>query len=99
MKVQEQLELLEKARAFDFGEFKIEWRAPGRWAVLKGSWSSGSSSAAQVYNREEKKWEYEPSPSSRSDDFKKRTRYDLDEAVSIATDLQDEFLDWCEANK
>ena len=36
-------------------------------------------------------WVYEPQPSNRTDDFKRRTRFPLSEAVAIAQQLADQI--------
>lgn len=75
-------DMLSKATRFDMGLFKesevtVEVRRfenTTRWAVLCGS---------SVLNADSK-WEYEPMPSSRDDDFIARTRFDFDDAWSLA---------------
>lgn len=54
----------------------VERRAENSWAVLlRGS---------QCWNRRTKAWDYEPSPSSRTDAFKRTHRFRLDQALEIA---------------
>ena len=75
-------EMLSKATRFDMGLFNgsevtVEVRRSEdatRWAVLCGG---------SVLN-EDGEWEYEPTSSSRDDDFIARTRFDLDDAWSRA---------------
>ena len=43
----------------------LEWRGDGTWAICH---------LGSVYSRNHE-WEYEPNPSSRSDEFIARTRY------------------------
>lgn len=74
------LKHLDKVRRFQFGRLAVEWRSKengGRWAiVLTGT----------VYNRQNK-FEFESLPSERTDAFKERTRWSLEEALSIAEKL------------
>jgi hypothetical protein len=82
-------ELLTQARAFVFHLLPAEpddevrereiimvvWRGPGdRWAI---------SDRGNVLNRQGR-WEYEPLPSSRTEAFRRRTRFPRDEAIHPA---------------
>ena len=53
----------------------VEERGPGRWAVCR--WGN------RVYGRRGQE-RFEPSPSNRSEAFKRAYRFDLDEALDIA---------------
>lgn len=67
------LDLLKRSRRFNFGErVSIQWRDEGRWAICD--------EFGEVYNRNGE-WEREPANSSRTDDFLKRARYSLKEAL------------------
>ena len=75
----ERIEKLEAALAtaerFSIGrDIVVEARGGGTWAVAQG----GSVLAADGL------WEWEPMPSSRTDDFIARTRFSLDEALDRA---------------
>jgi hypothetical protein len=52
----------------------VEWRGLGRWAVLRRSSCLGADG----------KWEWEPQPSSREDDWLETHRFDLDTALRLA---------------
>ena len=67
-------ELLKYVQSFRFGDVKVELRGKDKWCVLLYGY---------VLNNKNK-WEYEPSPSSRGDDFINRTRYNLETAVELA---------------
>jgi hypothetical protein len=54
----------------------LSFRGPDSWAVLR----RGSS---YCWNRRTKGWDYEPSPSSRTDAFKRTHRFTLAEALAI----------------
>lgn len=54
---------------------KVSWRSEGKWAVT---------TFGQVLNSSGE-WEYEPQPSNRTDEFIKRTRFDLKTAVKLGT--------------
>jgi hypothetical protein len=54
----------------------VEYRSPGRWAVLDFMHSKALSKSGE--------WEWEGSPSSRTDKFKKVTRFPLTEAFKLA---------------
>lgn len=61
----------------------VEWRGGGTWAVLRGpGWNP-----QPVWCEARDGWEYEPSPSERSDDFLERTRYPLERALEIGAEL------------
>lgn len=62
----------------DFVWVELRNRKEMKWAVSNGS---------GVYNRLGE-WEYEPMPSSRTDEFFARTRYSLEEAWEIAEGLE-----------
>jgi hypothetical protein len=54
---------------------RVVWRGPGdRWAISDGG---------HVLNRKGR-WEYEPLPSSRTEAFRRRTRFPRDEAIHRA---------------
>lgn len=55
-------------------EITVELRSASRWCVSNGSC---------VCNRYGK-WEYEPLPSNRGQEFFERTRYSLEEAFEVA---------------
>lgn len=52
----------------------VEWRGTDRWAVILRS---------RCLNRDGR-WEYEPIPSERDDDFLARCRFDRDTALDLA---------------
>ena len=58
------------------------FRGNNKWSVALGR-------DGFVYNTNDK-WEYDLSPSERDDDFIKRTRYKLEEALKIASKLYKE---------
>ncbi len=71
-------ELLAKAIKFQFGEdLYVESRGITGWVVSDGS----------AVRNTLGEWEYEPRPSSRTEDFILRTRRPLEEAVRMATEL------------
>lgn len=55
-------------------DVKVEYRGPGSWAVTRFH---------RCYGRRGQEV-FEPSPSSRTDSFKKAYRFDLDTAMAIA---------------
>lgn len=57
-----------------FNGLSIEFRDKDKWAICDGG----------LVLANDNEWEYEPLPSSRSDEFKARTRYTLDEAFNRA---------------
>jgi hypothetical protein len=59
-----------------FSRVTIEWRDVDRWAIVDGGLVLASDG----------QWEVERQPSSRTDDFKERTRYPLAEAMQRAVD-------------
>lgn len=64
---------------FDIAELSVsvEWRGPDSWAVkARGSCRDVDGVA-----------EWEPQPSGRTDEFKRRFRFSRDEAVRIARDV------------
>jgi hypothetical protein len=62
---------LEKVTTFQIAKtISISWRGEGAWAVCD---------MGLVLNHDGD-WEYEPTPSNRTEEFKARTRYSLDEA-------------------
>lgn len=52
---------------------RVARRAPGKWAVIH---------MGMCWNG--KDWDYEPSPSNRTDAYKKKTRFSLEKAVELA---------------
>jgi hypothetical protein len=58
-------------------DISIEWRGDDRWCIFNGT---------SCYNKLGE-WEYEPRPSSRSDEYLERARYTLDEALTIAAKI------------
>lgn len=54
----------------------VEKRGDGKWAVT---------CSGEVLS-DDGSWEYEPMPSGRSEDFIKRTRFDLADAITRATE-------------
>ena len=58
----------------DQEDMRIQWRGDDRWAIFNG---------ASCLNRLGE-WEYEPLPSSRTDEYLERNRYSLDEAMTVA---------------
>lgn len=54
---------------------EVEYRGPGdRWAVLRWGRALGVNGT----------WDYEPSPSNRSDEWKDNYRFPLEEAIPLA---------------
>lgn len=65
-------------------EITVETRGAGRWVVSNGS---------SVWNRDGQ-WEYEPLPSSRDDEFLRRTRYaNLEDAFVAAREAWRSFVE------
>lgn len=58
------------------------------WAIL---------SCTQCYNSRTKEWEFEPSPSNRTKNFVKYTRYSLDKAFEIVNSQP--FIEYCLATQ
>ena len=58
-----------------FNGISIEFRDTDKWAIVDVG--------GEVLNSENE-WEWEPNPSSRTDEFKARTRYTLDDAFDRA---------------
>lgn len=52
----------------------VEWRGGDRWAVTRSGCCLGSDG----------EWEYEPLPSSRTDEWKAAHRFDVDTALRLA---------------
>jgi hypothetical protein len=72
-------DLLIKAEKFRFGpDLTVESRGPSQWAVCH---------PGEVLNADGE-WEWEPQPSSRTDEFIARTRFTFAEAVKRARALQ-----------
>lgn len=74
---------LDHADAYDFQAITVAWRGGATWAIQLGP----SSSPTRVWCEAEQAWEWEPSPSSREDDFIARTRYTLADALAIGSRL------------
>lgn len=76
-------EMLEKANSFAVGNWNgavhvnlaLRDSERGLWAIVRGD----SGSVWNTYGE----WEFEPSPSSRDDEFFARCRYTLDQAMKI----------------
>lgn len=69
-------ERLSAVTQFQFSEnLSIVWRGNNLWCVVDRS--------GLVLNADGE-WEYEPNPSSRTDDFKARTRFSLEQAFARA---------------
>lgn len=70
-------------------------QAAGRWSSIDsivvahrgGDTWAVTTSMSEVWDDTAKMWQYEPSSSSRSDEFLARTRYDLDTALALAERL------------
>lgn len=60
-------------------DIKVEDRGAGAWAVTKGGHSCLNT---------DWKWEYEPLPSSRTQEFFERCRYGLPAALQIAVEAR-----------
>ncbi len=58
------------------GRGRIEERDEDRWAIVNGGCCLNTDG----------EWEVEPQPSSRTDEFKARTRFPLEEAMRRAAD-------------
>ncbi len=89
LRIDQQLGLLERAVSFNFltadkEEFSIEHRTipenldADRWTII---------SRGYCYTRNGE-WEWEPRPSSRTEEFFRATRYTLAEALEIAETLE-----------
>lgn len=63
--------------AEDARDLRIEWRGAGTWAVTE--------SGCCLNDKGE--WEYEPHPSSRSNEFIQRTRFPFEDAVRRANEI------------
>lgn len=63
---------------YEVGQCRVEARGQGWWVVTNGG---------AVLNKDGQ-WEYEPLPSSRTDEFLARTRFTLSEAVKEARGIQ-----------
>ncbi len=67
-------------------KLKIEYRGKQGepdadvWAILDPH--------GNCYNKDEKDWEYEPLPSNRTDEFLKRCRFTLKEALAIVKEIR-----------
>lgn len=59
----------------------VQWRGKHDWCVFEGG---------TVLNKAGD-WEYEPLPSSRSEEFTAHTRFDRDTAIRLAKEKADEF--------
>lgn len=70
-------ELKDYATEYTIGNYKLAWRGKD-WAITDGN---------LVYNKKTKELVYEPMPSSRSDNFLKNCRFELDEAKNIVNKL------------
>jgi len=72
-----QEKLFKRATTFTFdNRTRIEQRSPDKYVII---------CFKEVLNKKGE-WEYEPSPSNRSELFLARTRYSLEEAVEIIRD-------------
>lgn len=56
----------------------VAYRGHGKWAVMRGGTASGA-----CFGRDGR-WDYEPSPSSRDDDWLADHRFGKDEALALA---------------
>jgi hypothetical protein len=63
------------AYRFDNSRIRVEWRGDNDWAVTDTGLCLNNSG----------EWEYEPPPSSRSEDFLTRCRFSLEEAIKRAS--------------
>lgn len=70
--------LKDYATEYTFGMYKIAWRREELWAITDGNYN---------YDKVKKGWVYEPRPSSRTDEFIKRCRFGLLEAIKIIEEL------------
>lgn len=77
---------MDSADKYDYRAIHVSWRGGDTWAITRGTGASPTS----VWCEASSDWEYEPSPSNREDDFLARTRYPLDEALTIGARLSGE---------
>jgi hypothetical protein len=70
--------LLAKATRFDVGaDIRVENRSTNHWTIFCGCSVMNADGA----------WSFEPQPSSRTDEFKARTRFPFDEAMRRAEEI------------
>lgn len=77
-------EPMDTADLYPVQPIKVEWRGGDTWAVTRGSF---------VWCHDTAEFEYEPLPSSRTAEFRGRSRFKHYEALSIAAFLVDEHSD------
>ena len=65
----------------DHHKITVTERSPGRWAVIH---------MGQCWDGED--WDYEASPSNRTDAFKKKTRFSLEKAIELASGMVETVL-------
>jgi hypothetical protein len=80
------------ASAMDAGTWvvTVEDRGHGKWAVIYGS---GGRRPMVLSNQRGGEWDYEPIPSSRTDEWLDAHRFDLDTALKHA-EQQAPFIKW-----
>lgn len=77
---------MDTAHLHDGRFINVTWRGGDRWAVEYGhGWSM-----QEVWCEAEGDWVLEPQPSSRTEEFKHKTRYSLVEALTIGQRLANE---------
>jgi hypothetical protein len=81
--VNELFSIIEKCIVFRVADqIVVEARADGMWVIKRMN---------EVWTRSGE-WEWEPSPSGRSDEFKMRSRWSLEEALEIAENNKELLL-------
>lgn len=82
-RIEELEDLLALATEFRIpgSRISVQWRGKQDWCVFEGG---------TVLNKAGD-WEYEPLPSSRSEDFVAHTRFDRDTAIRLAKEKADEY--------
>lgn len=74
---------METAHLYEPFAITVEWRGGDTWCVSRGhGWSSN-----RVWDIGINDWTYEPIPSERDDDFLRRCRFSLMQAVAVADRL------------
>jgi hypothetical protein len=67
----------------NYPRLEIKERSPGMWAICDGGF---------VLNNESK-WEYEPMPSNRIEEFIKRTRFPLETAMNLIETIGEKYYE------
>lgn len=67
-----------RSYAIDGTDIRVEWRAAFLWSVCHGRSCLNSDG----------EWEYEMNPSNRTDEFKARCRFGLDDCLRMALEVR-----------